>query len=103
MTLTEFLLARIEDRERLADEVHIDDCSCLLRPTPFPCDCGEPARVLAECEAKRQIVAMQAENDDVRHEPGFHYKAQMIEGILRTLALPYADHPDYNARWRSPA
>ena len=59
-----------------------------------------PARVLAECEAKRRIVAMQAENDDQRHQPGFHYKAQMIEGVLRSLALPYADHPDYRESWR---
>jgi hypothetical protein len=43
----------------------------------------DPARVLAECEARRRIVT----------ECGW-------ETVMRHLALPYADHPDYRDEWR---
>jgi hypothetical protein len=43
-----------------------------------------PTRVLAECRAKRQVL--EACGDD--------------EQVLRCLALPYADHPDYREEWR---
>ena len=58
-TLTEFLLARIAEDERDGWEVHIQGCPS-VRDVPFPCDCGYPARVLAECEAKRRIVGLHA-------------------------------------------
>lgn len=45
----------------------------------------DPARVLAECEAKRRIVAWDASVD---------------YGAVRFLATVYADHPDYRAEWR---
>lgn len=62
-----------------------------------------PARVVAECEAKRRIVAL--------HEPVF----EMVEWqafICRScgtpapcqtlchLAAPYSSHPDYREEWR---
>lgn len=59
----------------------------------------DPARVLAECEAKRQIVEMawvHLGDDD--------YAWGMEEAkrqILAVLALPYADHPDYREEWKS--
>jgi len=70
----------------------------------------DPARVLAECEAKRRIVDEHAPrvvrwrdtidiNDDECQtchgsEPGV-YPCD----TLRLLALPYADHPDYRASY----
>jgi hypothetical protein len=60
----------------------------------------DPARVLAECEAKRRIVA---------HWPDpfgnwDHTQASAAKAVkdhaLRALALPYADHPDYRDEWR---
>ena len=49
----------------------------------------DPARVLAECEAKRQIVQnAQDPGDDL---------------FVAILALPYADHPDYREEWRPTA
>ena len=95
ITLPEFLLARIAEDERRVEFVRDF--------IPEHGDQGEyidPARVLAECDAKRRIVEMQATNDEDRHLPGFHYKAQMIERVLHALALPYADHPDYREEWR---
>ena len=50
----------------------------------------DPARVLAECEAKRRIVE-EADGAD----------AQWWEHrYLLALALPYADHPDYRDEWK---
>ena len=66
----------------------------------------DPARVLAECEAKRRIV-----EEVVPHLE--HVESSAIDGgmydedaphaqrdLLRLLALPYTDHPDYREEWR---
>jgi hypothetical protein len=89
MTLAEFLLARIAEDEAVARE-----WPETLTPPPdgyaFWVDPqGRPIyqphkRVHAECEAKRRIMATQ---------PQIY--------VLRCLALPYADHPDYRAEWAS--
>lgn len=57
----------------------------------------KPARVLAECEAKRRIVE-RYENTTFDHwaEPDREYE----HWILPLLAVPYADHPDYQQEWR---
>lgn len=69
----------------------------------------DPARVLAECEAKRRIVqsrpliglpdlpggaapgTLDALHDEVERQREF---------VFRLLALPYAGHPDYDETWR---
>ena len=65
MTLTEFLLARIAEREAKALSIHAGRCETsphtepdsMGRPMSPVCDCDwHVARVLAECEAKRRIV-----------------------------------------------
>lgn len=48
----------------------------------------DPARVLAECEAKRRIMTMD-----------FERYGEQVE-LLYMLALPYAGHPDYEEAWR---
>jgi hypothetical protein len=69
-------------------------------------------RVLAECEAKRQIVAEHAPSEDYPKDcrtcaqwwgdwdhsppPGVPSPCP----TLRFLVLPYADHPDYDQAWR---
>jgi len=67
----------------------------------------DPARVLAECEAKRRIVERHADEtpycssgawEDTTH-------AEMSGVVCPTLALlasVYADHPDYQELWREP-
>lgn len=51
----------------------------------------DPARVLAECEAKRRMVEM---------IPGMPADWDDRDYLLRLLALPYADHPDYDPEWK---
>jgi hypothetical protein len=70
----------------------------------------DPARVLAECEAKRQIVMLAHEATgydmtvDMERETGAREDDDVLyvgERILRSLALPYARHADYDKSWRS--
>jgi hypothetical protein len=83
MTLTDFLLARIAEDEACADGLEWDDGNPV----------HQTARVLAECEAKRRIVEACA---DV-----LAYDAEALpQDVLRLLALPYADHPDYRQEWK---
>jgi hypothetical protein len=56
----------------------------------------DPDRVMGEVQAKRAIIRWHTEDeccsvclDDVQGCP-----------LFRTLALPYADHPDYQDAWR---
>lgn len=71
----------------------------------------DPARALADVAAKRAIVAAH-ETFESRVEAATYtgYDAlnyhrdqgtlSALKGTLRYLALPYADHPDYDERWR---
>ncbi|MFJ2298144.1 DUF6221 family protein [Oerskovia paurometabola] len=131
MTLTEFLEARIAELEAVARDAlaplgdgprrdfystigpHGDDWGLYTFHVP-------PARVLAECEAKRRIVercrplvaVVWRESDrllasafDETHMPTLAHSAPVwpnehAEATLRDLALPYNDHPDYDEAWR---
>lgn len=134
MTLTEFLLARIAEDETVARKV-LDAPSVWARTDEGPlwfCDeqsdhvAMAPARVLAECEAKRRVVAAalgwhhetvedcwyscaatygtEVENaccDDGRAEMGCDCGRDFqVQSILAPLAAVYADHPDYDPAWR---
>lgn len=128
MTLTEFLLARIAEDEKAAlpfrnrlgedDAWRCDEVGGKVRSV-MPQHFGnsdvmaesdthltaahiarhDPARVLAECEAKRRIV------NDLRPEgrriASVRPLWRMHDDILAALALPYADHPDWREEWRA--
>ena len=105
MTLTEFLLARIDEDEKVAQsategpwEAHTGAyrMASLVRGDVWIGDIDhdpdvahiarhDPARVLAECEAKRQLIERVGNPDWA----GF-----------RILATPYTDHPDYRQEWK---
>lgn len=53
----------------------------------------DPARVLAEVAAKRQIIE-EGDLHDTTDASVLH------RSVLKLLALPYADHPDYRDSWR---
>lgn len=54
----------------------------------------DPARVLAEVEAKRRVVNRIANHADLMGWDEVH------GDVLRSLAAVYADHPDYRTEWR---
>ena len=96
VTLTDFLLARIAEDEEAAEGVNrgrwnsrvarLDgDLYALVSRQ-------HPARVLAECEAKRRIVE-HCDYDHLALSPGDPY-------VLQLLALPFASHPDYDESWK---
>ena len=134
MTLTEFLLARIAD-----DEAAVNDCLKLgvgiglvgwveigsdeVDAVEVLADRFSPARVLAECEAKRrivkehkplgeiydleQLVYAEASATCVTCGPGDSWQAREYQGdypfpckTLTLLALPYADHDQFQPEWR---
>ena len=106
-TLTDFLLTRIAEDEATALAGRNADVIWPLRGALGVVTTGEdlylavtPDRVLAECEAKRRIIAawpdpfgqwtaVQADAARAQKDP-----------TLRALALPYATHPDYRDEWR---
>lgn len=60
----------------------------------------DPARVLADVDAKRQIIAeYERYAAERRRAMGGWYTAE-ASLILAALASVYADHPDYRAEWR---
>ncbi|MEU6397860.1 DUF6221 family protein [Streptomyces cinnamoneus] len=67
------------------------------------------ARVLAEVDAKRQIVSLHSDptghSCSVKDETGYELNFADVGGgeactTLRLLALPYASHPDFGEDWR---
>ena len=112
-TLTEFLRARIAEDERRVEFVR--------GFIPDEGDQGEyinPARVLAECEAKRRIVDLHVGS---ANDPFYTGHGRLVDTCdvcvnfhadmdcsnepwpcptLRLLALPYADHPEFRSEWR---
>lgn len=136
VTLTDFLLARIAEDEALAraarkwtdrDWTHhqhgrhswvaADAAAPILEDMLDEPEPGgaivefvashDPARVLAECEAKRRLVdyaafMLKAWDD----KPGGAYpdmtrrERHTANVILEALALPYAEHPDYCEEWK---
>ncbi|MFJ5967913.1 DUF6221 family protein [Streptomyces sp. NPDC093060] len=73
----------------------------------------DPARVLREINAKRQIIAMWKAADeeaasDQRYAESYGSSPEgfpagredALEDVVRLLALPYADRPGYKEAWR---
>lgn len=113
MTLTEFLLQRIAEDEARATRHHTLLCARTdltwendehgTQTEPYPCNCGYPERVLAECAAKRAIVE--------RYEHAGASMAQYpnagngmalgaLTDVLRHLAAVHADNPYYRDEWK---
>ena len=99
MTLTEFLLARIAEDEGCARVLPPVVIAEAVRYERIHFARWAPARVLAECEAKRQIVNAVRSGfpDEDRYSTGWH---DMHIWALMRLAAPYSDHPDYLRDWK---
>jgi hypothetical protein len=99
MTITEFLEARIAEDEAVASLLAKGDAGHSPRTqvytgaewvtTPLTTE-----RLLAECAAKRAILARVPRNTDP-YDPGGYTSAHTV----RVLAAVYADHPDYLPEW----
>ena len=133
MTITQFLLARIADDEAVARDafgavpggkwmaaeadyegisVWADDGDTSYGYATTTTDHiarHDPARVLAECAAKRAIVELAEYADEAQgggaaialfdgYREVYPGRKAML-GVLPALASVYAEHPDYDAEW----
>lgn len=92
-TLTDFLLARIAEDEAAANDPRY----------VWSADIGEPvqnpARVLAECAAHRQIIANLTSLAARQPIDDWSPADSALIDTIRALAATYADHPDYRPEW----
>lgn len=118
MSIKEFLLARIAEDEALAGAAAIsmhgerhterwDYSSYVLGAERDSTEAQDmfirefwPARVLAECAAKRAIIADRERIDrnasDTEWAMGY---SDANYSALHALAAVYSDHPDYRSEW----
>lgn len=62
--------------------------------------CWDPARVLADIDAKRRILDLWTSSDTTAEFPNFDGgHATALEDVLRLLALPYARRDGYREEW----
>jgi hypothetical protein len=107
VTLTEFLLARIAEDEWVAEGARRTSGGEWLPvwlDTPFDARMDDhiarhdPARVLAECEAKRRIVERCTPLSDMQVR---RQTRALATDVLCALASVYADHPEFQEEWRA--
>jgi len=83
--IADFLRARYAERRALAESIHHRDCESLpdiLYPgrETGACDCGEPAAVIADCDAKLALVDdILAERHEVVEDPWYTCSAATEE------------------------
>jgi len=111
MNITEFLEARIAEDENLAQAI-LDRSAPDAWDNPMETgnfwpeevrflDQHSPARVLAECAAKRAIIEMWEDPESFGPLPdGVDAGAAMAtDDAVKALAAIYKDHPDYQQEW----
>jgi len=118
--LTEFLLARIDEDERIARSFDADPVRIYenRRGLPINLDRSElrlrwyellqgrqyreaKGRVVAECESKRRIVAVCEADLRSRGEDALSGAEDGATwDVLTAMALPYAAHLDFQQEWQ---
>lgn len=100
MTLTEFLTARLDEDEALAQAAREDYRMDLRMARDMAQHSARhnPARVLREVEAKRAILARHTK--EVWDGSCFDCAEPYPCPTVRAIAAVYADHADYDEAWR---
>lgn len=121
--LVQFLRARLDEHEQAARAANVKQGDPRWTVTDGDAVAGhiarwDPARVLADVEAKRRIVDRYADAEraasevrDIGWTPrledrgkvelaGYNATAIALRGAAECLALPHSDHPDYREEWR---
>jgi hypothetical protein len=106
-TISEFLMARLDEMEIAALNVQVVGIHDILVMDPVAkrwLERQSPAHVLLDIRAKRVIVT------ECAHELSRHGRTRSASAcapagcalaryILITMAVPYADHPDFQPGW----
>lgn len=96
-TLADFLLARIAEDEAAAQAALALQGSGTHWPKSHPLD---PSRALAECAAKRAILADRESIDrSAGMDDWYAGRSDANYDALYALASVYRDHPDYQREW----
>jgi hypothetical protein len=109
MSLTEFLLARISEDEQVVqhalDEAHREgEDSTGHELVHHPSAVGDavvavsPDRAMQECAAKRRIIQLMG-GLAAPGPNGNGSGRSPADDVLTALALPYADHEDFQQEW----
>jgi len=100
MTITEFLEARIAEDEARASSGWARLGDSRWETTDYGQDFLTPSAVLAECAAKRAIVAGRVRIDRSANDDDWSmgYSDANYEAV-KALAAVYADHEDYDSGW----
>lgn len=122
--LITWLRGQLDAREAGRHEIHDEECSSLPDAVMGrrECDCGEPAFVLADIEAKRRLLELhELEVEKIAQAPfdpmtGERRPDEFVVTCdvcgwasddpasachtLRLLALPFAAHPAYDESWK---
>jgi hypothetical protein len=104
LTITDFLLARIAEDEAVAQVAAGPNWTTGAmgdKPHMIHKRRHDPVRVLAECKAKRAIVAdlgglIEYDRDKFIVSPQVESVASRT---LQRMGAPYADHPDFDPAW----
>lgn len=106
INLTEFLLARIAEDEAAARRGGRHNAPGVFANDNYGCLLVDPARVLAECDAKRgAIYAAWSDHLRIEGEWGMGRSQAALEAIsdfpevVIALGRVYADHEGYRAEW----
>jgi hypothetical protein len=99
--LVAFLAARLDEDEAAATAIHGDQWGWPRASPGFAAYVArhDPARALREVEAKRAILAETFPLIESEWGGSFGV-SRWGEELLKYLALPYSDHPDYRAEWK---
>jgi len=118
MTITEFLTARYDEDgcgcetnsagdircHRCGERVNVRCWNCKTPRGAEACPMPRSPRILADIAAKRAIVAFAVVVDDLAdtiYQEFSSYPDQDGSQLLRLLAQPYAEHPDFDEAWRT--
>lgn len=97
--LSTFIRACIAEDEIIATMRQWHSVECGWVPDAagytYPCDCGVPERLRAECESKRETLQF-IESEFGPETRGYSW--DFLE-VARALAAVYADRPGYQPEW----
>ena len=84
--LVDFVLARLDD-----EDTEIAQCT----------DADERERRAADVRARREVVVSVQELLGLRDQPNEKAVRDLAVSILRSLATPFADHPEFREEWHA--
>jgi hypothetical protein len=78
----------------------LDEDERVARAAATPGSRWDPARALAEVEAKRRIIDLYEAQSARQYENAMEEdRTWVLESAVRALTLPYADRPGYRPEW----